>query len=79
MKGIYREILRPDHVVKVLTRDDDGIAYEDGGRIICTRRIKSFDQKFKKDDLATLAELVKSNDTELHKVDTKVHREIFTL
>jgi hypothetical protein len=58
MKGVYREILRPDHIVKVLNRDDDGIAYEDGGRIICTRRIKSFDQKFKKDDSATLAELV---------------------
>jgi hypothetical protein len=58
MKGIYREILRPDHVVKVLSRDDDGIAYEDGGRIVCTKRIRSFDQKFKKDDSATMAEIV---------------------
>jgi hypothetical protein len=58
MKGIYREILRPDHVVKVLKRDDEGIAYEDGGSIICTKRIKSFDQKFKKDDSATVAEIV---------------------
>jgi hypothetical protein len=58
MKGIYREILRPDHVVKVLKRDDEGIAYEDGGRIICTKRIRSFDQKFKRDESATVAELV---------------------
>jgi hypothetical protein len=58
MKGIYREILRPDHVVKVLSRDGDGIAYEDGGRIVCTKRIQSFDQKFKKDDSATMAEIV---------------------
>jgi hypothetical protein len=57
MKGIYREILRPDHVVKVLKRDEEGIAYEDGGNIICTKRIKSFDQKFKKDDTATVADL----------------------
>jgi hypothetical protein len=58
MKGIYREILRPDHVVKVLKRDEEGIAYEDGGSIICTKRIKSFDQKFKKDDTATVAEFI---------------------
>jgi hypothetical protein len=58
MKGIYREILRPDHVVKVLKRDDEGIAYEDGGSIICTKRIKSFDQKFKRDESATVAEIV---------------------
>ena len=58
MKGIYREVLRPDHVVKVLKRDDDGIAYEDGGKIICTKRLKSFDQKFVKDDNATVAEIV---------------------
>lgn len=58
MKGIYREILQPSHVVRVLKRDEEGIAYEDGGRIICTKRIKSFDQKFIKDDSATVAELV---------------------
>ena len=58
MKGIYREVLRPDHVVKVLKRDDDGIAYEDGGKIVCTKRLKSFDQKFVKDDNATVAEIV---------------------
>lgn len=58
MKGIYREILRPDHVVKVLSRDGDGIAYEDGGRIVCTKRIQSFDLKFKKDDSATVADIV---------------------
>jgi hypothetical protein len=57
MKGIYREILRPDHVVKVLNRDAESIAYEDGGNIICTKRIKSFDQKFKRDESATVAEL----------------------
>ena len=58
MKGIYREILNPDHVVKVFKHDDDGIAYEDGGSIICTKRIKSFQQRFRKDDSATIAELV---------------------
>jgi hypothetical protein len=58
MKGIYREILQPSHVVKVLNRDEEGIAYEDGGKIICTKRIKSFDQKFKKDDSATVADLI---------------------
>lgn len=57
MKGIYREILRPDHVVKVLKRDEDGISYEDGGRIVCTKRIKSFDQKYKIDESATVAEI----------------------
>jgi hypothetical protein len=55
MKGIYREILRPDHVVKVLKYDEEGIAYEDGGKIICTKRVKSFDQKFKKDEAASVA------------------------
>ena len=58
MKGIYREISEPSHVVRVLKRDEEGIAYEDGGRIICTKRIKSFDQKFIKDESATVAELV---------------------
>jgi hypothetical protein len=58
MKGIYREILRPTHVVKVLSRDAEGISYEDGGRIVCTKRIKSFDQKFQKDDSATVAEML---------------------
>jgi hypothetical protein len=58
MKGIYREILNPDHLVKVLNRSDEGIAYEDGGRIICTKRIKSFDQKFQKDESATLADIL---------------------
>lgn len=58
MKGIYREILRPDHVVKVLKRDDDGISYEDGGKIVCTKRIKSFDQRFVKDEAATTAEIL---------------------
>jgi len=58
MKGIYREILKPSHVVKVLSRDEEGIAYEDGGKIICTKRIKSFDQKFKRDESATVAALV---------------------
>lgn len=55
MKGIYREILRPDHVVKVLKYDEEGIAYEDGGRVICTKRVKSFDQKFKRDEAASVA------------------------
>jgi hypothetical protein len=58
MKGIYREIANPDHVVKVLNRDADGIAYEDGGKIVCTKRVKSFDQKFRKDDNASVAVLV---------------------
>lgn len=58
MKGIYREISEPNHVVRVLKRDEEGIAYEDGGKIICTKRIKSFDQKFIKDESATVAELV---------------------
>ncbi len=58
MKGIYREIANPDHVVKVLKHDEDGIAYEDKGSIICTKRVKSFEQKFRKDDSATLADLV---------------------
>jgi hypothetical protein len=58
MKGIYREVLRPEHVVKVLQRDEESIAYEDGGKIVCTKRIKSFDQKFVKDDNATVAEIV---------------------
>jgi hypothetical protein len=58
MKGIYREILQPGHVVKVIKRDADGISYEDGGKIICTKRIDSFDRRFKKDDSATLADLV---------------------
>lgn len=58
MKGIYREILRPDHVVKVLKRDDDGISYEDGGKIVCTKRIKSFDQRFVRDEAATTAEIL---------------------
>jgi hypothetical protein len=58
MKGIYREILRPDHVVRVIKRDDDGISYEDGGKIICTKRFKSFDTKFQKDEAATTAALL---------------------
>lgn len=58
MKGIYREILQPGHVVKVIKRDEDGISYEDGGRIVCTKRIRSFDQKFRKDESATIADLV---------------------
>jgi hypothetical protein len=58
MKGIYREVLRPEHVVKVLQRDEESIAYEDGGKIVCTKRLKSFDQKFVKDDNATVAEIV---------------------
>lgn len=57
MKGIYREISRPDHIVKVLKWDDDGITYEDGEKIICTKRLKNFDQKFRKDESATIAEL----------------------
>ena len=55
MKGIYREILRPDHVVKVLKYDEEGIAYEDGGKVICTKRVKSFDLKFKRDEAASVA------------------------
>lgn len=58
MKGIYREIANPDHVVKVLNRDEESIAYEDGSKIICTKRIKSFDQKFRKDENASVAVLV---------------------
>jgi hypothetical protein len=58
MKGIYREILRPDHVVRVISRNDDGLSYEDGGKIICTKRIESFDKKFKKDEVATTAEIL---------------------
>ena len=58
MKGIYREILRPDHVVRVISRDDDGLSYEDGGKIICTKRIGSFDKRFKKDEAATAAEIL---------------------
>jgi hypothetical protein len=58
MKGIYREILRPDHVVRVIKRDADGISYEDGGKIVCTKRLKSFDQRFVKDEAATTAELL---------------------
>ncbi len=58
MKGIYREVSRPDHVVKVLKWDDDGITYEDGGKIVCTKRLKNFDQRFRKDESATLAEIV---------------------
>ena len=57
MKGIYREILQPGHVIKVIKRDEESISYEDGGRIVCTKRIKSFDRKFRKDDAATLAEM----------------------
>ena len=58
MKGIYREILRPDHVVKVISRNDDGLSYEDGGKIISTKHIKSFNQKFKKNEAATTAEIL---------------------
>jgi hypothetical protein len=58
MKGIYREILRPDHVVRVISRDDDGLSYEDGGKIICTKRLESFDKRFKKDEAATTAEIL---------------------
>lgn len=58
MNGIYREIARPDHMVKVIQRDADGISYEDGGRIVCTKRIRSFDLRFKKDHSATVADLV---------------------
>ncbi len=58
MTGIYREILRPDHTVKLLKRDDEGITYEDGGKIICTKRIKSFDQKFQRDESASMTELL---------------------
>ncbi len=58
MKGIYREILRPDHVVKVINRDAEGISYEDGDKIICTKRVKNFDQRFRKDEAATNAELL---------------------
>ena len=58
MKGIYREILRPDHVIKVFKHDEEGIAYEDGGTIICTKRFKSFEQKYRKDESATRAEIL---------------------
>lgn len=58
MKGIYREIQNPLHVVKVLKRDAEGISYEDGGKIVCTRRIRSFDLKFRKDESATIKDLV---------------------
>jgi hypothetical protein len=58
MKGIYREILRPDHVVKVIKRDAEGISYEDGGKIVCTKRLRSFDLKFQKDEVATTAEIL---------------------
>ena len=58
MKGIYREILRPDHVVRVINRNDDGLSYEDGGKIVCTKRVRSFDQRFKKDEAATTAEIL---------------------
>ncbi len=58
MMGIYRERSKPDHVVKVIQRDDEGISYEDGGKIVCTKRIRNFDQRFKKDNSATVAEIV---------------------
>ena len=61
MNGIYREIQNPLHVVRVLKRDAEGISYEDGGRIVCTKRIRSFDLKFKKDDSATIAEMLTYN------------------
>ena len=60
MIGIYREIQNPQHVVKVLKRDSEGISYEDGGRIVCTKRFQSFDLKFKKDETATIADIVAS-------------------
>lgn len=58
MKGIYREKERPDHTVRVLDRSGESISYEDGGKIVCTKRIKSFDQKFVRDESATLTEMV---------------------
>lgn len=58
MRGIYREILRPEHTVKVLNRDAESLSYEDGGRIVCTKRLRSFDQKFRKDDIATNADIL---------------------
>jgi hypothetical protein len=58
MKGIYREISKPEHVVKVLERNEEGITYEDGGKIVCTRRIANFDKKFQKDNSATIAEFI---------------------
>ena len=58
MNGIYRERSKPDHIVKVIQRDAGGISYEDGGRIICTKRVRHFDLKFTKDNSATLAEML---------------------
>ena len=58
MKGIYREILKPDHVVTVLNRDGSSISYQDGGLLICTKRVKSFDQKFTRDESATMTEML---------------------
>jgi hypothetical protein len=58
MQGIYREITKPDHTIKVLKRDAESIAYEDGGRIICTKRIRSFDLKYQKDTTATVADFL---------------------
>ncbi len=57
MKEVYREILNPDHMVRVIKRDAQGISYEDGDRIICTRRISHFDRKYRKDVDATVAEI----------------------
>lgn len=58
MKEIYCEILNPDHKVRVIKRDENGISYEDGDRIICTRRVQHFEKKFRKDTEATFAEMV---------------------
>ncbi len=58
MKEIYREIRNPDHTVCVIKRDANGISYEDGHRIVCTRRIVHFEKKFRKDIEATMAEIV---------------------
>jgi hypothetical protein len=55
MKGIYRDIQHPDHVVKVINRDADSISYEDGEKIVCTKRVKSFDSRYKRDDAASVA------------------------
>lgn len=55
MIGIYRDVLQPDRIVKVITRDDNGISYEDRGSIVFTRRIRKFDERFRKDEAATTA------------------------
>lgn len=58
MKEIYREIVNPGHTVRVIKRDTNGIFYEDGDRIVCTRRVSNFEKRYRKDVEATLAEFV---------------------